>query len=90
MSEKSLQGLEGKFSFATNWAQQFGVLLGRAWLQGTRDRLPVRITLIQSTFVAIVLGILYSNLKKDQKVTLGCCAVHFNSWVCLHSCPMGS
>lgn len=41
LSEKSLQGVAGEFSFASSWGTQFRVLLRRSWMQTSRDKLPL-------------------------------------------------
>ena len=47
LSEKSLLAVKSDFRFACSWVQQFGILMRRAWLQTSRDKLPLIVTGIQ-------------------------------------------
>ena len=47
-SEKSLGGVHCDFHFAASWGAQFRVLMRRAWLQTSRDKMPLIITVVQA------------------------------------------
>ena len=47
LSEKSLGTVTSGTTFACSWPQQYAILARRAWLQTSRDKLPLIVTGIQ-------------------------------------------
>ncbi|GAQ82936.1 ABC transporter G family [Klebsormidium nitens] len=53
--------------YASSWILQFRVLLWRAFIQTSRDRLPLMIALVQSIVMSCIVGALFSTVGNDQK-----------------------
>ncbi len=47
LSEKSLAATSSGTTFACSWPQQYAILVRRAWMQTSRDKLPLIVTGIQ-------------------------------------------
>ena len=47
LSEKSLVTTSSGTTFACSWLQQYAILVQRAWMQTSRDKLPLIVTGIQ-------------------------------------------
>eukprot|EP00887_Chlorella_sp_A99_P005572 scaffold1.g5572.t1 len=53
-------------AFQNNALREFGLLLGRAWRQNSRDRLTPVVTVVQTLLISAVLAILYSDIPDNQ------------------------
>lgn len=71
LSEKSLLVVKSDFRFACSWVQQFGILMRRAWLQTSRDKLPLIVTGIQVGLMLISACTFAAHGKLDLLATLG-------------------
>jgi len=49
------------------WIVELAILIHRAWLQTVRDKMKVRARLGQTIVMALIAGLLYLNLKKNQE-----------------------
>ncbi|KAK9828718.1 hypothetical protein WJX72_001697 [[Myrmecia] bisecta] len=63
----SLAGIPETFSFQTNWLHQARVLLWRAWMQASRDKIPLAIGIVQMIVIGCVLAAIYSGMDYTQK-----------------------
>jgi len=70
LSEKSLLAVKSDFRFACGWVQQFGILMRRAWLQTSRDKLPLIVTGIQVGLMLMSACCICSACKLDVLATL--------------------
>jgi hypothetical protein len=52
-------------AFPNSAPVEFGLLLRRSWKQQSRDRLPIMITLVQTTIIGFLLAALYSGMNKS-------------------------
>ena len=54
-------------TFSTTWLYQLYMLTWRAYLEQSRNKAPFIISLTTNIVFGLVLGALYSNMRKDQK-----------------------
>lgn len=57
----------GGGQFASSWVTQFQVLYRRAWWQTSRDKLPLIILFVQIIIITLVVIVLFSGIKRNQK-----------------------
>lgn len=57
-----MQHVNEAVAFPNNLPTEFGLLLARAWKQQSRDKLPIAITLVQTTVIGFVLAAIYSGM----------------------------
>ncbi|KAK9806141.1 hypothetical protein WJX72_003105 [[Myrmecia] bisecta] len=63
----TLTGIPNTFSFQTSWLRQARVLLWRAWMQASRDKILLVMSIVQVVAIACILSALYSSMGYTQK-----------------------
>ncbi|PVD37708.1 hypothetical protein C0Q70_00308 [Pomacea canaliculata] len=53
--------------YEASWVRQFFCILWRSWLSLIRNTMLFRVRVIQTMFVAVILGLIYLRIKYDQR-----------------------
>lgn len=59
--------LDNKTRYKASWCKQFRVILKRSWISLVREPMFTKVRLIQSLFIAILLGLIYLQQKLDER-----------------------